>query len=308
MRRFIISVTLFVLSLITPFLVFEGVIASINFHTGLEASYEEEIKSYAWISQSLNIKDKKLSIICGSSTLKYGLDCDELNRLSKENFYVSTAQDAGDPIRSYFILKSLQKDLVSKVYMGLDPWICTKYYYRHRKDIMYMDFSILEVFSFQNKHDQSAFLKRYRGLLQYLKPFNSDNAKTEVPERLGSGVREPKSTEVKNPCESYDEDFHWSRVQFLYLEKIVELCSENDWELVFIKPPKHPKYIDYIREDCTEIQDEWNRKTAYLSSVSNVIDMEQVIEDSDHFNDGVHLNALGQKAYSSIFKGFITKK
>lgn len=306
MRLFIKKLSFLIFSLATSVFALEAIIFLSETDELLSVSFREENEKYAWIGKINLPSNKNLAIICGSSTLKYSLSCNKLNETSTKHFYVNTAQDAGDPIRTYFILNEIKNQPIKTVYMGLDPWIYTKYYYRHRNDIMYLDFSLKETIAFQRLTDKSTFLKRYKALLNHwLIPCKKIEFNKEIPSNLGSGCKDSKETRVDNPCDWYIPEFMWSDLQFSYLEKIISLSEINNWELVFVYPPKHPKHRRLMKETCGEIYNEWYSRVDSITNIAQTVHLENSIQDTSMFIDGIHTNSRGQSHFSKIFEDLI---
>jgi hypothetical protein len=71
----------------------------------LESQFLTEANQYTWIN---NLNEKPIRVLAGSSSVKYSLSCTKLTKLSDDKFqYVNIAEDARDPIVTYYILKSL---------------------------------------------------------------------------------------------------------------------------------------------------------------------------------------------------------
>ena len=171
---------------------------------------------------------------------------------------------------------------------------------------MYTDFSFKEALAFQRLNDKSTFLKRYKALLNYwLIPFKNFEINTEIPDNLGSGYKDSKVTTVDNPCDWYKPEFLWSDLQFSYLEKIISLSNDHNWELVFVYPPKHPKHTSLMKETCGEIYYEWYRRVDSITNTAQTVYLENSIQDSSMFVDGIHTHSLGRSQFSQIFEDLI---
>jgi hypothetical protein len=268
----------------------------------LENIFCQEANTYNWIEK---IKSDSLIILSGSSSVRYGLSCNKLNNLSPNN-YVNIAMDAGDPIRTYFILKKLNLKNVSNVYFGLDPWVYSKRYYRHRNKLMYLDFSFLEILKFSQEHDKSALIKRYKSFIGFITPFNFVNSESKnysIPKDFGSVALEREASNFNDsPSDWFQiEKYGWSEIQFEYLQKISELCYSRKWNFSVFVPPKRFDYIKAYKKECKIIHKEYLERIDNTGFNSPIFGKFSEIDDFNAFSEAYHLNRKGQEKYSEIF-------
>jgi hypothetical protein len=306
MKQFISRLSIF---LVIPLILFGSIELAIyklkkNIFSekNLENIFYEDGNKYNWIEK---IRSDSLNILSGSSSVRYGLSCNKLNNLSSNN-YVNTAMDAGDPIRTYFILKSLNLKNVSNVYFGLDPWVYSKRYYKHRDKFMYLDFSFLEILKFSQEHDKSAMLKRYKSFIGFITPYkfvNSESKKFSIPKDFGSVALEREASNFNDsPSDWFQiEKYGWSEIQFEYLQKISELCYSRNWNFSVFVPPKRLDYLKVYRKECKSIHKEYLEHIDNTGFNSPIFGKFSEIDDFNAFNDAVHLNKIGQEKYSEIF-------
>lgn len=304
MRRFILNSVKF---LTFPVLLIASLELYIHFNKNellseesIEKTYNSEIANYAWTSRL-----DSLNILSGSSSVRYGLSCSILNNYKSGNF-VNLAMDAGDPIRTYFLLKNLRLDNVQAVYFGLDPWIYTKRYYKHRRSIMYLDFSILEAYNYSVEHDRTTFIKRYKVLLEsifHLNKLASATNNLEFPQDFGSvGLVRNATNFQASPKDWFQlEKYDWSEIQFEYLKKISELCKSRNWQFSVFIPPKRIDFVMKYREDCKIIHKEYIERVDKTGFDSPIFGSFNDIDDYEAFSEAYHLNKIGQEKYSEIF-------
>lgn len=269
--------------------------------------FEKDVNSYAWINK---IDSDSLVILSGSSSVKYGLSCTFLNDLAiSQNKYVNIASDARDPIQTYFILKSLDFDKICEVYFGLDPWIYTKIYYRHRDKYMYLDFNIIEVFEFFNEYDKTIFFKRYVSFINFIWPnvfYNSTNKNFEIPPDYGS-------VSLKKEAKNFDDfsndwyqtdKYGWSDLQFIYLKKIEDLCFDRKVKFAVFVPPKRSDFSKHYKEYSVLTHKEFVNNLIEVNLTAPIFgkfDQLDDLGDSNNFVEAYHLNQHGQRVYSELF-------
>ena len=94
-----------------------------------------------------------------------------------------------------------------------------------------------------------------------------------------------------------------SQIQIEYIEMFVELCNENDIEVVFVTAPIANVSMDYI-ENYDVIHDEMSRLAERLGVKYidfNIINMEEELLEIENFRDDAHLNDSGVKIVNEYF-------
>ena len=92
-----------------------------------------------------------------------------------------------------------------------------------------------------------------------------------------------------------EQDF--SKLQILYLNKIVELCSINDIKLILVNTPITTKYLDKIPEKFIT---NYYRNIKHLGSKVVFWDFHLSNFGDDCFGDGHHLNTFGAEKLSRL--------
>lgn len=309
MKKFLLNISLFITTPLILVSLFEVGIyffrENIFSETKLEHLFYKEISDYKWINK---IKSDTIIVLAGSSSVRYGLSCSKLNDLNPDSsIYVNIAMDARDPIATYFIIKSLDLNKISAIYMGLDPWIYAKRYYKHRNSYFYLDFKLIELFKYSKEHDKSAFLKRYKSLLSILKNSSSKYSDFDIniPSDFGSVALNRTDVNFNDSGDWFQiESYNWSDLQFIYLRKIQDYCATNNIKFALFIPPKRSDYSNSYKKYFKEIHFEYVNKldkngiTAPVFGKFNQLD---TIGDSLFFAEAYHLNEKGQKKYSEIF-------
>jgi len=116
---------------------------------------------YAWIDSH---ESDVNTIIVGSSTLKYGLSCSQLEEQGMGNT-ISLAQDARTPITSWALLSSIELDNIKRIIIGLDPWVYQKYYFRHLDAFHTLELNPFETLKYAAFIDPKVFFRRLKGWL-----------------------------------------------------------------------------------------------------------------------------------------------
>lgn len=309
MKKFLQNILIFIITPIVLFSLFEvgiyffrGYVFS---ETKLEQLFNKEISNYKWINK---VKSDTIIVLAGSSSVRYGLSCSRLNELNPDNSnYVNIAMDARDPIATYFIIKSLDLKKVSAFYMGLDPWIYTKRYYKHRNSYFYLDFKLIEFLKYSKEHDKSAFFKRYKSLLSI---FNNStltysDSDINIPSDFGSVALNRTDVNFNDSSDWFQiESYDWSDLQFTYLRKIQDYCATNNIKFALFIPPKRSDYSNSYKNKFKEIHlDYVNKldKNGITAPVFGKFNQMDTIGDSLFFAEAYHLNEKGQKRYSEIF-------
>ena len=125
MKPFIYKLILF---LSIPVIIVEGSLLVFKSDVFSEARlnniFSPKADGYQWVSQ---IKHPRKILLLGSSSVRYGLSCKILNKLTHDSLaFINLAMDARDPIETYFLLKNIDLTGVKAVYFGLDTWIFEK--------------------------------------------------------------------------------------------------------------------------------------------------------------------------------------
>lgn len=276
----------------------------------LEKVFLHSGDSYQWISA---IHHPAKILLLGSSTVKYGLSCQKLNELSHDSLsFVNLAANARDPVESYFILKQLDLSGVTAVYMGIDPWIYTKAYYKSRDPYMYLDMDFITAARYGISQDPKAFARRYKAFFRSLIPASpvKKNAAQPVPADLGSGVltRPPINFNDSVQNKFKLKQYGWSDLQFKYLQKIGTFCESRHIAFYVFYPPKRSDFIADYRKYCRDIHAAFLGKLKEHGFHSPILgSFEQLQPGGDSlFVDAYHLSAGGQAVYSAAFYKMIT--
>jgi len=273
----------------------------------LENIFREDADNYNWIPK---VKSDSLIILAGSSSVRFGLSCNELNALSSNQYkYVNIAMEARDPIQTYFILKNIDLRKTSTIYFGLDPWIYSKKYYKNRNNYLYLDFTFIQILRFSIEHDNAALLKRYKNILTFFYPKilnNSSDKNIEIPENYGSATLERKPKNFNEPVATafQIDKYGWSDLQFAYLKKIIKICNDKNIKFVLFIPPKRSDYTKDYKENCLLIHHEFIEKLDNLNSnvpIFGKFDQLDNLGDFENFAEPFHLNKTGQSRYSKLF-------
>jgi hypothetical protein len=87
----------------------------------------------------------------------------------------------------------------------------------------------------------------------------------------------------------------------VYLDKIIQLCAENDIELLFIRTPQHPY--------CKELSNEVLFQKLYSENYSEIelLDFHNFPLENHEYADPEHLNYLGASKLSRWFDELINE-
>ena len=131
--------------------------------------------------------------------------------------------------------------------------------------------------------------------------FNCTNGTKTIPENI------PDSLLLKLQSEVFQNDtFKCDEISKQYVEKILQLCSENNISCTFFKVPVYnDKYIKYRSSFETE------RFIRNYSKEKNCrfIDFQKLplSENKNYFKDYSHLNEIGAKIFSSFLSDSLIK-
>lgn len=271
----------------------------------LEKVFLHSGDSYQWMT---TIKHPAKVLLLGSSTVKYGLSCIKLNELSHDSLsFINLAANARDPIESYFILKQLDLTGVKAIYMGLDPWIYSKAYYKSRNRYLYLDMDFITAARYGIKMDPKTLPGRYKGFIASLFPSGpaKKNTNQPIPAGFGSGVldREPINFNDSVHNKFKLKQYGWSNLQFEYLQKIAAFCDSRHITFAAFYPPKRSDFIADYKNNCRDIHTAFMDKLKEYGFHSPIIgSFEQLQPGGDSlFVDAYHLSAKGQEVYSKVF-------
>ncbi len=109
----------------------------------IDKKYECGSITYEWANK---VSHPRKVLLLGSSSVKYGLSCTQLNHLSNDSLcFISLAGDAQVPVETFELLKKIDLKDVKAVYLALDPWYYAKASYRYNNTVLYFDFSTYDV-------------------------------------------------------------------------------------------------------------------------------------------------------------------
>ena len=249
----------------------------------LEQVFRNRADEYQWVS---NIKHPKKIFLLGSSSIKYGLSCRELNRLAADSLaFINLAADARDPIETYFILKQLD---------------------RNRHQYLLLDLPFAKAVRYSKEYDARLFAKRYKALFHFPDPDHPASiAQSKIPADFGSVALTKKPVNFNDPVtKKYRlKDYGWSELQFTYLQKIVTLCESNGIAFTAFYPPRRSDFILDDEKNGRDIRlsfEEQLMKAGFNRSIHPL----QLLKD-DLFADAYHLNKAGQETYSRYFFSFV---
>lgn len=272
----------------------------------LEQVFRQKGNAYQWVN---SVKDPKKVFLLGSSSIKYGLSCRELNRLGADSLsFINLAADARDPIETYFILKQLDLSAVKAMYMGIDPWIYTRNYYRNRHQHLLLDLPFAKALRYSKDYDLRLFAKRYKGLFHFPDPDHpATTLQTKIPADFGSVALTKKPINFNDPVSKKFrlKAYGWSELQFIYLKKIDSLCTSRGISFTAFYPPRRSDYFIDFEKNGREIQSSFLEQLK-KSGFNQRIQPPEILSD-ELFADAYHLNSEGQVKYSGMWFRFFRK-
>lgn len=314
-RRFLYKILLFCLPILALLLVVETYCRlerdRLLSESGLDKIFRGRAHSYAWVEKA---RHPKKVLLLGSSSVKYGLSCSSLQTMARDSFlFLNLAADARDPIETYFILKHLDLGNVHSVYMGIDPWIYTRAYYRNRDPYLYLDLDVVSSFRYSRELDPRVMPRRYAAWLKScLGPQRSLPRDTVMPPGGGSAALLRPPVNFNEPVsEKFRlKEFGWSHLQFEYLAKIVALCREKGISFHAFYPPKRKDFIEDYEKNCRTVQASFIVKWKTAGLPAEILGSFSDLPDPAHdlYADAYHLNAKGQVQYSGYFFSHIFRR
>ena len=101
------------------------------------------------------------------------------------------------------------------------------------------------------------------------------------------------------PREKQLADYQFGENSYKYLEKITELCKENDIDLILIKSPSvYPYWYDEWDQQIVSFAKE--NDLEYINFLEYVDSME-IDYQKDTFDGGLHLNLSGAEKFTNYF-------
>lgn len=118
----------------------------------------------------------------------------------------------------------------------------------------------------------------------------------------GYTALENEMKEPSGPLPSGLKETPLSSINKKYLDKIIELCSENGVNLTFVRSPQHP--------NCMERDNEIVFQEVYETNFSHIkfYDFNDFPLLEDEFADEEHLNHKGAEKFSKNFNSLIQEK
>lgn len=312
MKTFLLRFISFIVLILLILLVFETYISlnkkKLLSEEQLEGVYQENINSFYWVNEKY--KNKEVVLLSGSSTVKYGFNNNILNNnLITNTKFVNIGNDAGDPIEAYLIIKNIKGPKIKAIYLGLDPWIYTRIYYRYRKKIMYLDFNTIQSLMYSYQYNKRTMVIRSSKILKSI----TDNKKNKsIENKFFSESVNIDTTEAfsKNfgtldPTEQFMlNTYGWSDIQFVYLNKIYQFCLSKNIECVLFYPPKLSSYSDTYFSECKDVHVGFEYKineifhNGLIKGSFNIFSKDY---DTLYFQDEVHLSTEGRKEFTNYF-------
>ncbi len=279
----------------------------------MESEFETTYLS-KWIEETDNIE----ILILGSSQAEAAYDERILTKLTGKKTKNISAKGQ-QPDSTYYILKDLLKKhrpqlIILDVYWRtLDVSTDLSQLIRSYNSIIDQDVKsefFKEGFSLKNRFEYSVPILRYRQDLHWFfessinNLLSRDNKKEKVenPE-----LNKTKSIKVISEKKLSDEnkfrfsgDTVFNETELNYLIKIVELCKENNIELMVVAAPILPESIEFVKDypainkRLTSLFEE--RSIKYYDF--NLKNSNGEIVDKRHFKDENHMNSLGAELYS----------
>jgi hypothetical protein len=115
------------------------------------------------------------------------------------------------------------------------------------------------------------------------------NVLKESLKKLNSGEKLPFFTIPNN--------FKPSVSEIKYLNKIINICKENNITLYFINMPKRKELLNYTKYGVKQFSEFYNTK---YSSIK-YLDFSNLNMPDDYYGDFVHLNVKGASFFSDLF-------
>ncbi|MGN1319158.1 MAG: hypothetical protein ACI4VF_09095 [Lachnospirales bacterium] len=104
-------------------------------------------------------------------------------------------------------------------------------------------------------------------------------------------------------------NFKPAKEQVSYINKIAEICRENDIELIFVTAPIANVSMDYIKN--YDVIHNFVQKLADSNSVKyldfNLVNKEEELLTNDNFRDDAHLNHSGVEIVDDYFANWLKK-
>jgi hypothetical protein len=317
MKKFLLKIVLFlalpVIFIEGTILVFQGRIFS---EENMDNVFWRVAPGYQWVER---VNKAPQILLLGSSSVKYGLSCSVLNKLSADSLaFINLANNARCPVETYFLLKNMNLKNVKAAYLGLDPWIYARRYYKHRNSYLYLDMGFVPSIIYYFQHDKSIFTKRYKQLYSFLtrgeytkncKP----NKKQKIPPDFGSVAlkKQPKNFDMSIKKWFQLREYGWSELQFVYTEKIAKLCRSEGIEFYAFIPPKRSDFTETYLEECQEIHEEFVEKLwdhGFDAKIFGTFSQLDNHGDWDLFQEAFHMNQKGQNLYSKLFFEMMYKR
>jgi len=313
MKKFLYTLFCFSIFPIATFLLLEISITmsrkKLFTETRLEKIFKSSGAAYQWVKE---VPHSNKVLLLGSSTVKYGLSCLVLNKLTADSLaFINLATDARDPVETYFILKQVDLADVKAVYFGIDPWIYVRTYYKNRNSYFYLDMDVITASRYRVEHDRQVFPKRYKNFISsfFTSSPRHELLKQQLPTDFGSGTlsKKPKNFDISIYKKFQLEKYGWSDLQFEYLQRIVTLCKNKNIPFTAFIPPKRSDYIADYNQHCTKINASFFGKLKAAGFTSPIIGGYHLLQTygDSLFADAYHLNDKGQQVYSVLFYNMI---
>ncbi len=263
-------------------------------------------------------------LFIGSSLFRQGIDTKNLSTGQKSTYLL--AYNGFQPFAEYITLKEVFKHTSIKcLVIDMDPYIVSREA-KLSDARLFQDQSfgfIYELFSQIHKHGSADYYDLFEMIVQSNNEtfFTWPLSYPFINERYyrGSKIGESASStaeQLNNAELDKNHESELSSIQISALENIIELCRENNVEVIFLEAPKYKRvyengtysnlmqtYLQFLQDKNTRII--ISNTTAEACSAPSYVEVYEFdSSDASLFNDLNHISSAGRNTFTQTLMPF----
>lgn len=260
----------------------------------LIAGFKQDLHNLWCAKNRMDLRRPEESCIflSGSSTIKYGCDPEQLERLTGTPVLLC-ASAAYSPARNYFDLV----DMVNPgdvVIQSFDPWIYTQAYCSIHTERLITLPALNRLKLGQAELFPQSLLQQNKRVIKFL-------FSCLFPVRPSAPQHYCKDASYRptDRLEAYTRDLRLDDFNLSFIDSLDYLCTSRNAKLILVTPPKTTRYYHFSNPLESRI-------SATLTSVADdVIQFHNT--DSSFFADDIHLNCKGRSWFTDQLAHHITQ-
>ena len=267
-------------------------------------------------------------LFIGSSMFRQGIDTVSLENEERSTYLL--AYNGHQPFSEYIQIKELLKNGINIDTLYVDMYAYSATAQVGLSDVrMIQDTSLkftLSLYEQMREHGESGIGELYEMVVKanneifYTWPISYPLINSRYMNGGAVTKTEGKTEEyLSNLPLGFSEDAELNTEQTKALIDLIDLCKENNIDIVFVETPKYvrlyennayinimKKYTSFLNEcDCKIILSEKTVKECELTGVERYITYSFDNNDASYFSDLIHMSTDGRRQFANVLKEFM---